>query len=61
MAIFRAELFSIEQVLHFYENAEGNNYKIYAKMNPTDAYCRFSFTGDKEQGINESYAFKTSC
>ena len=53
MAIFRAELFSIEQVLHFYENAEGNNYKIYAKMNPTDAYCRFSFTGDKEQGYNE--------
>ena len=53
MAIFRAELFSIEQVLNFYENAEGNNYKIYAKMNPTDAYCRFSFSGDKEQGYNE--------
>jgi hypothetical protein len=53
MAIFKAELFSIEQVLHFYENADGSNYKIYAKMNPTEAYCRFSFTGDKEQGYNE--------
>jgi len=53
MAIFKAELFSIEQVLDFYENADGSNYKIYAKMNPTDSYCRFSFTGDKEQGYNE--------
>ena len=53
MAIFKAELFSIEQVLRFYENADGNNFKIFAKMNPTDAYCRYSFNGDKTEGLDE--------
>ena len=53
MAIFKAELFNIEQVLRFYENAEGNNFKIFARMNPTDAYCRYSFNGDKTEGLDE--------
>lgn len=54
MAVFKAELFSIDQVLHFYESAEGENYKIFARMNPTDAYCRYSFTGGgKDEGINQ--------
>jgi len=53
MAVFKAELFNIQQVLHFYEGAEGENFKIFARMNPTDAYCRYSFTGSKEEGINE--------
>ncbi len=53
MAIFKAELFNIKEVLDFYEGAEGENFKIFARMNPTDAYCRYSFTGNKEEGINE--------
>jgi hypothetical protein len=53
MAIFKAELFNIEQVLRFYENADGNNFKIFARMNPTDAYCRYSFNGDKTEGLDE--------
>ena len=53
MAVFKAELFSIDQVLHFYESAEGENFKIFARMNPTDAYCRYSFTGSKDEGISE--------
>jgi hypothetical protein len=53
MAIFKAELFSIDQVLHFYESAEGENFKIFARMNPTDAYCRYSFTGSKDEGMSE--------
>ena len=53
MAIFKAELFSIDQVLNFYESAEGENFKIFAKMNPTENYCRYSFIGSKEKGLEK--------
>ena len=53
MAIFKAELFSIDQVLNFYESAEGENFKIFAKMNPTENYCRYSFIGNKEEGLEK--------
>ena len=53
MAIFKAELFSIDQVLNFYESAEGENFKIFAKMNPTENYCRYSFIGSKEEGLEK--------
>ena len=53
MAIFKAELFSIDQVLNFYESAEGENFKIFAKMNPTENYCRYSFIGTKEEGLEK--------
>ena len=51
MAISRAELSSIDQLLHFYESAEGENYKIYAKFNPKEEFVRYSFNGSKEEGI----------
>jgi hypothetical protein len=53
MAIFKAELFSIDQVLDFYENSDGENFKIFARMNPTDSYCRYSFIGSKEDGLDK--------
>ena len=53
MAIFKAEHFSIDQVLNFYKSAEGENFKIFAKMNPTENYCRYSFIGSKEEGLEK--------
>jgi hypothetical protein len=53
MANFKAELYSIEQVMDFYENSDGENYKIYARMNPTESYCRYIFTGSKEDGLEK--------
>lgn len=53
MATFRPELFTIEEVVNFYENANGESYKIFAGSNPTEAYCRYHFNGDKEIGIQE--------
>jgi hypothetical protein len=51
MAINRAELSNINEVMHFYENAEGENYKIYAKSTLKEDYIRYSFNGSKEDGI----------
>jgi hypothetical protein len=53
MANFKAELYSIEQVMDFYENSDGENFKIYARMNPTESYCRYSFVGTKEDGLEK--------
>jgi hypothetical protein len=51
MATNRAELSNINEVMHFYENAEGENYKIYAKSTLKDDYIRYSYNGNKEEGI----------
>jgi len=50
MATLRPEMFSIEELLDFYEAAEGNDYMIYMGTKPTADYCRYSFVGDKEIG-----------
>ena len=50
MATLRPEMFSIEELLDFYDAAEGNDYMIYMGTKPTADYCRYSFVGEKEIG-----------
>jgi len=50
MATLRPEMFSIDELLDFYEAAEGNDYRIYMGTKPTGDYCRYSFAGDKDLG-----------
>lgn len=56
MATLRPEMFSIDELLDFYEAAEGSDYNIYMGTKPTADYCRYSFTGDKELGRQKIYA-----
>lgn len=53
MAAFRPELFTIEEVLNFYNQTEGNEYKIFAGTSPNDAYKRYHYEGEKEIGMQE--------
>jgi hypothetical protein len=53
MAAFRPEIFTIDEVLNFYDTAEGNDYKVYAGVNPSPQYLRYNFSGDKEIGRQE--------
>lgn len=53
MAAFRPEIFTIDEVLNFYDSADGNEYKIYAGVNPTAQYLRYNFSGEKEIGRQE--------
>lgn len=50
MATLRPEMFSIEELLDFYDAAEGSDYMIYMGTKPTADYCRYSFAGEKEVG-----------
>ena len=54
MAAFRPEIFTIDEVLNFYDTAEGNDYKVYAGVNPSPQYLRYNFSGDKEIGRSGS-------
>jgi len=45
--------FTIDEVLNFYDTAEGNDYKVYAGVNPSPQYLRYNFSGDKEIGRQE--------
>ena len=49
MPVYQPELFSIEDVLSYFEISKGNCFKIYAGTNPkTDDYCRGEYCeGDK--------------
>jgi hypothetical protein len=53
MAAFRPEIFTIDEVLNFYDSADGNDYKIFAGVNPTAQYLRYNFSGEKEIGRQE--------
>ena len=53
MAAFRPEIFTIDEVINFYDAAEGSEYKIFAGVNPTPQYLRYNFTGEKEIGRQE--------
>jgi hypothetical protein len=53
MAAFRPELFTIEEVLAFYDQTDGDEYKVYAGTSPNDAYRRYHFEGEKEIGMQE--------
>jgi len=53
MAAFRPEIFTIDEVLNFYDTAEGNDYKVYAGVNPSPQYLRYNFSGEKEIGRQE--------
>jgi len=53
MAAFRPEIFTIDEVVNFYDAAEGSEYKIFAGVNPTPQYLRYNFTGEKEIGRQE--------
>lgn len=53
MAAFRPEIFTIDEVLNFYDTADGNEYKVYAGVNPSPQYLRYNFSGEKEIGRQE--------
>jgi hypothetical protein len=53
MAAFRPEIFTIDEVVNFYDAAEGSEYKIFAGVNPTAQYLRYNFIGEKEIGRQE--------
>jgi len=53
MAAFRPEIFTIDEVVNFYDAAEGSEYKIFAGVNPTAQYLRYNFSGEKEIGRQE--------
>jgi len=53
MAAFRPEIFTIDEVINFYDAADGSEYKIYAGVNPTAQYLRYNYTGEKEIGRQE--------
>lgn len=53
MAAFRPEIFTIDEVINFYDAAEGSEYKIFAGVNPTPQYLRYNFIGEKEIGRQE--------
>jgi len=53
MAAFRPELFTIEEVLAFYDQTDGDEYKVYAGTSPNDAYRRYHYEGEKEIGMQE--------
>lgn len=53
MAAFRPEIFTIDEVINFYDAADGSEYKIYAGVNPTAQYLRYNFAGEKEIGRQE--------
>jgi hypothetical protein len=53
MAAFRPEIFTIDEVINFYDAADGSEYKIFAGVNPTAQYLRYNFTGEKEIGRQE--------
>lgn len=51
---YKPELFSIDSVLDFYQNADGVHYKIYGGTSPKPEYCRYHFEGDeKEIGLQK--------
>ena len=53
MAAFRPEIFTIDEVINFYDAAEGSEYRIFAGVNPTPQYLRYNFVGEKEIGRHE--------
>lgn len=53
MAAFRPEIFTIDEVINFYDAAEGSEYKVFAGVNPSAQYLRYNFVGDKEIGRQE--------
>ena len=53
MAAFRPEIFTIDEVINFYDAAEGSEYRIFAGVNPTPQYLRYNFVGEKEIGRQE--------
>lgn len=50
---YKPELSRLDEVIDFYERADGSEYKVYGKTDPKDEYCRFHFTGEKELGLEE--------
>lgn len=46
MAAFKTELFTVDDILNFYEQHEEAAFKIFAGNKPDAAYCRFEFLED---------------
>jgi hypothetical protein len=53
MAAFRPELFTVEEVINFYDQTEGSEFNVFAGTSPNDAYRRYHFEGEKEIGMQE--------
>lgn len=53
MATFRPELFTVEEVINFYDQTEGSEFNVFAGTSPNDAYKRYHFEGEKELGMQE--------
>ena len=53
MAAFRPELFTVEEVINFYDQTEGSEFNVFAGTSPNDAYRRYHFDGEKEIGMQE--------
>ena len=51
--IYKPELSQLEEVMEFYERADGSEYRVFGKTDPKDEYCRFHFEGEKELGMEE--------
>jgi len=53
-APYKPELFTLDSVINFYENANGVHYRVYGGTSPKPEYCRYSFEGnEKEMGLQE--------
>jgi hypothetical protein len=53
MATFRPELFTVEEVINFYDQTEGSEFNVFAGTSPNDSYKRYHFEGEKEIGMQE--------
>lgn len=56
MAAFKSELFSVDDVLNFYEQHNEADFRIFAGNKPESAYCRFEYLdGNKQIGAENLY------
>jgi hypothetical protein len=46
---YKPELFTIDDVVHFYEAANGVNYRVYVGTSPKPQFCRYYFEGDEKE------------
>jgi len=54
MPLYKPELFTIDSVMDFYQNANGVHYKVYGGTSPKAEFCRYTFDGnEKEIGMQE--------
>ena len=46
---YRAELFNVDSVMDFYQNADGVHYKIFGGTSPKAEYCRYHYDGEEKE------------